>query len=52
LSFDLNNRIVNRSICIIPYTAPDSSEYLFYLNGQGNDICVFSIDSAKLVKNH
>ncbi len=50
LTFDLNNRIVNRSICIIPYTAPDSSEYLFYLNGQGNDICIFSIDSAKLVK--
>ena len=50
LIFDLNSRIVNRSICILPYKAPDSSEYLFYLNGQGNDICVFSIDSARLVK--
>ena len=50
LTFHLNKRIVNRSICIIPYTAPDSSEYLFYLNGQGNDICIFSIDSAKWVK--
>ncbi len=50
LTFHLNNRIVNQSICIIPYTAPDSSKYLFYLNGQGNDIYIFSIDSAKLVK--
>ena len=50
LTFPLNSRIVNRSICILPYTAPDSSEYLFYLNGKGNDICIFSIDSSKLVK--
>jgi len=50
LTFNITNRIVNRSICIIPYTAADSSEYLFYLNGQGNDICIFSIDSVKLVK--
>lgn len=50
LTFHITNRIVNRSICIIPYTAPDSSEYLFYLNGQGNDICIFSIDSARLIK--
>ncbi|TKG91988.1 DUF4221 domain-containing protein [Puteibacter caeruleilacunae] len=50
LVFKLNDRIVNRSINIQHYTAPDSMQYLFYLNGQGNDICVFNIDSSKLIK--
>jgi len=49
LSFDIDSKTVNRSICMIPYAAPDSSEYLFYLNGQGNDIYIFSLDSGKVV---
>lgn len=50
LSFDIDSKTINRSICMIHYVAPDSSEYLFYLNGQGNDIYVFSLDSGKVVK--
>ncbi len=50
LSFDVDSKTVNRSICMIPHVAPDSSVYLFYLNGQGNDIYIFSLDSEKVVK--
>ena len=50
LSINIDSKTVNRSICMIPYVGPDSSEYLFYLNGQGNDIYIFNLDSAKVVK--
>ena len=50
LSINIDSRTINRSICMIPYVAPDSSEYLFYLNGRGNDIYIFNLDSAKLIK--
>ncbi len=49
LSFKLNSNIINKSNCIIPYTSPDSSNYLYYLSGYTNKICVFNIDSQKLI---
>ncbi len=50
LRFKINNNIVNRSICLIPYTASDSTNYLYYLSGYTNKICIFNIDSQKLIK--
>ena len=49
LRFDVGKKFVNRSICLIPYLDADSTEYLFYLNGYGNDIYVFDVDSSRLV---
>lgn len=50
LKFHLNNRIINRSLCLLPYTDDDKSRFLFYLSAYTNNISVFSIDSEKLVK--
>lgn len=49
LTFQLNSWLVNRSVCLQPYTSPDSSNYLFYLSGYTHQLCVFNIDSEKLV---
>lgn len=48
LTFELNSQIVNRTVCLMPYVAPDSSRYLFYRSGYSNNICVFNIDTEKL----
>ncbi len=48
LTFELNSQIVNQSVCLIPYVAPDSTRYLFYRSGHSNNICVFNIDAEKL----
>jgi hypothetical protein len=37
-------------VCLLPYTAKDGARFLFYLSGYSNNICVFSLDSQKLVK--
>nr|WP_321353861.1 DUF4221 family protein [uncultured Draconibacterium sp.] len=50
LTFELNNRIVNRSVSLMPYTDKDSTRYLYYLSDYTNLICVFNIDEQKLEK--
>lgn len=50
LQFDIESNIVNRSLCLIPYVANDSTQYLYYLSAYSNNLCVFNIDEMRLEK--
>lgn len=48
LSLKINNRIINRSVCLHSFISKKSIQYLFYLSEYTNQLCIFNLDSQKL----
>ena len=44
----ISSDIINQSVCLFPYTSSDSTQYLYYLSGYTNKLCVFNLDTQSL----